>query len=342
MSQASDTSVAAAMGGMHVARSDSELARDADELLRDAPEANASTNVGGLAASMESEEPAMHNDATGKCASSNGSSDHDDLFNYEDEAGEEDQYAGAVQQIMDFGKASGYDVKRIAAKHFVENKELFEEHEKTITDCARDDGSKKIFKQDVQNMIDILTAPPDVATQDSMFGTQDEDEEEEESEADDDLQQYNQAKLVSMLGEINGTIQLIQEKMAKDPVKMALRDYFEKYKKTDRKEHAKALATEMVAFMKTNGFATMPSEKINLLIDCLTAIQGNQQLPSELEAAKSEQVRIEEVLKQKALEDVMGKVEAKTAKTVAASSSAPLDKKRGTQASANSTKRPRK
>lgn len=286
----------------------------------------------------------MHgsNDETGNCLSSKGSSDHDDLFNDEEEDEQLDDYDIAVKKVVQEGEFGGIDVKRIAAKHFVNNKELFEEHGKTIIDCARDDGSTKIWKLDVQNLIDMLTAPPDVATQESMFGTQDEeDDEEEEEEAFDDLQEHSKAKLIAMLGEVKGTIALIEERMEKDPVKVVLKDFWEEHKKGSNKDHARALGKEMMEFIETTGFATMESEKLKLLIDCLTAMQGNKQLPKELETAKSEQKRIEAVLTQKALEEINDKVDAKAAKKVAAESSIP-DKKRGPQASDSSNKKTRK
>lgn len=158
MSQGSDGSVAAAMSGMHVARSDSQLARDADELLAEAPEANASTNVGGLAASMEA--------ATGKCDSSNGSSDHDDNDEefeqeYEDEEDMDcllsrggvmlQRFASKTQsQETDDGgdyeeelirkefatiKTSTWMQKKIDAKH-VELSALVAQHEKSKKDLV--------------------------------------------------------------------------------------------------------------------------------------------------------------------------------------------------------------
>eukprot|EP00966_Prymnesium_polylepis_P052398 1213538-Prymnesium_polylepis.1 len=66
--------------------------------------------------------------------------------------------------------------------------------------------------------------PERASTQDFF----DEDEEEEEEEEEDngyDLQELSQAKLVAMLGECNGKIDIIVEKMASDPVKMVLKEF---------------------------------------------------------------------------------------------------------------------
>ena len=347
MSQESGESVAAAMGGMDVGdvgRTNSELQRAADELeaeingnaaaaMQQPDSSGHHVAASGLLARMEDEEGVKN--ATGK-----GGSDDDDIFSSEEDEDEDEAAAAAraklIKECIKAGKDGGIVVKPLAAELYVDNVDvLYENGWKNILDFEIEDDKKVLYKKHVQAAMDsckVGVVVERAATQDFFAASQEEEVEEDEDDDDDDLQELSQAKLIAMLGETTGKIEIIEEKLKDDPLKVVLKEFASGYKgkAADEVSRAKELVSYMKDYIKTEEFINMASEKRELIVKLHTAMhEKKEELPKQLNMEKAEKERLEEIVKQKALEAVMGKAAKAANKTKAkAAASAPPPKRR--------------
>ena len=346
MSQESGERVAAAMGGMDVGdvgRTNSELQRAADELdaeisgnaaaaMQQPDSSGHHVAASGLLARMEDEEHVKN--ATGK-----GGSDDDDIFSSEEDEDEDEAAAAAraklIKECIKAGKDGGIVVKPLAAELYVDNVDMLHENGwKNIMDFEIEDDKKTLYKKHVQAALDsckVGVVIERAATQDYFAASQEEQSEESEEE-DDDLQELSQAKLIAMLGETTGKIEMIEEKLKDDPLKVVLKEFASgfKGKAADDVSRAKELVGYMKDYIKTEEFLNMASEKRELIVKLHTAMHEKKEvLPKQLNMEKAEKERLEEIVKQKALEAVMGKAAKAANKTKAkAAASAPPPKRR--------------
>ena len=163
------------MDEMQPMRSDSELLAAAAELdaeiesNKDKASGGSSGspagNTAGLVSRMESEEPLMQQEETGKCDSSIGDSSGDE----NDAEAARAAFETEMKKVIAAGRAAGFDVKKKAAEFFVEESELMAANDKTIIDCARGDGTKLIYKQDVETIVDAIKMPVPVRREESEW-----------------------------------------------------------------------------------------------------------------------------------------------------------------------------
>ena len=332
MSQESAGSATAAMDNMLVdemqpMRSDSELLAAAADL-----DAEIESNKDKAGSGLGSGSGVPEGNPVGVDTTGKGGSDDSDIFSSSEENEEDEEEAAAavraklIKDTIKDGAHSGITVKPLAAELYVDNVDLLNENGwKTILDFVIEDNKKTLYKKHVEAAIYSCKAglmPERASTQD-FFDEEEEEEEEDEEDNDYNLKELSQTKLVSMLGECNGKIEMIVEKMTSDPVKMVLKEFASgfKGKAADDMSRAKEIVSEMKNYIKSKEFNEMSSEKRDLMINVLSAMREKSDvLPVQLKLEKAEKERLEEIVKQKALDDAMAKVDKATSKRVAQAS----------------------
>lgn len=338
MSQESDASVAAAMAQLQAVRSASELAAAAAELdaeiqanenqhVEDAS-GSAVGNASGLVSRMESEEPLMQEE-TGKCASSDGeSSDENDSVLVAARVAFEKE----MKKVIDAGKAAGFDVKKKAAEFFVEEVELLAANDKTIVDCARGDGSKTIYKQDVVVVVDALKKPPELLREESEWAaTQEEDYEEEE---EDWLEGKSIKELTEMQAEKQIELESIESKLESGAMAMVFKEFARGAKKESNASELKALSDKVKLEVEKPFFKGLGKVGHELMVKVHKAAVEEGELPAVADGLRVELAAIKSA-----------KAAAKAAKEEAKEQEElkkMMDKKRTAQASGLAAKRSRK
>jgi hypothetical protein len=342
MSQESAGSAAAAMNNISVddvqpMRSDSELLAAAAELdaeiesNKDKASGGSSGspagNPAGLVSRMESEEPLMQQEETGKCDSSiGGSSDEDDA------AAARAAFDAEVNKVIAAGRAAGLDVKKKAAEYFVEEAELLAANDKTIGDCVRNDGSKKIYKQDVVAVVDAIKMPvPVPVREESEWAASLEVEEEFEEDDEDYLEGKSIKELTEMQAEKAIELEGIEGKLASGAMSLMFKEFARGAKKEANASELKALSDKVKLEIKKPFFKGLGKVGHELMVKVHKAAVEEGELPAAADGLRVELAAIKSA-----------KAAAKAAKEEAKEQEELkklMDKKRTTQASGSSSKR---
>jgi hypothetical protein len=342
MSQESAGSATAAMDNismdeMQPMRSDSELLAAAAELdaeiesNKDKASGGSSGspagNPAGLVSRMESEEPLMQQEETGKCDSSIGESSGED-----DAAAARAAFDAEVNKVMAAGRAAGLDVKKKAAEYFVEESELLAANEKTIVDCARGDGSKKIYKQDVVAVVDAIKMPvPVPVREESEWAASLEVEEELDEDDEDYLKGKSIKELTEMQAEKAIELEDIEGKLASGAMSLMFKEFARGSKKEANASELKALSDKVKLEIEKPFFKGLGKAGHELMIKVHTAAIEEGELPA---AADGLRVELRAIKSAKAAAKA-SKEEAKEQEELKKL----MNKKRTTQASGSSSKR---
>ena len=341
--QESGLSVAAAMEGMDVdeveaTRSNSELLRAAEELEAEiaadaagnkkAVHSGAASGSGVVAGAGGA---AAEVDATGKCASSDGDSSDED----EDDAAAAARLAfdEEMKKVIAAGRAAGFEVKKKAAEFFVEELDLLVANDKTIVDCARSDGSKKIYKQDVVMVVDELKKPPEVLREESEWAATQESVVSEEEE-DDWLEGKSIKELTEMQVEKQLELEGIEKKLESGAMAMVFKEFARGAKKESNATELKALSDKVKLEVEKPFFKGLGKVGHELMVKVHTAAIEEGVLPA---AADGLRVELTAIKSAKAAAKA-AKEEAKEAEELQKM----MEKKRVAQASGAVSKQRRK
>ena len=339
MSQGSELAVAAALGGMGVEepdapmRSNSELAAAAAELDAEIESSRAAGSgaaaAAGSGAAAAAGSGAADEDATGKNDSSNGeSSDEEEAA----EAAARAAFDAEVKKVMAAGRAAGLDVKKKAAECFVEEAELLAANDKTIVDCVREDGSKKIYKQDVVVVVDelkMLKMPPEPVREESGWAASQESVEEEEEE--DWLEGKSIKELTEMQAEKMLELEGIEGKLASGATALVFKEFARGSRKEANASELKALSDKVKLEIKKPFFTGLGKVGHELMIKVHTAAIEEGELPAAADGLRVElaQIKAAKAATKAAKEEAKEEEEMKKA----------MDKKRVAQASGSVSKR---
>ena len=342
MSQESAGSAAAAMNNISVddvqpMRSDSELLAAAAELdaeiesNKDKASGGSSGspagNPAGLVSRMESEEPLMQQEETGKCDSSIGDSSGDE----NDAEAARAAFETEVKKVIAAGRAAGLDVKKKAAEYFVEEAELLAANDKTIGDCVRNDGSKKIYKQDVVAVVDAIKMPVPVRREESEWAASLEVEEELDEDDEDYLEGKSIKELTEMQAEKAIELEGIEGKLASGAMSLMFKEFARGAKKEANASELKALSDKVKLEIEKPFFKGLGKVGHELMIKVHTAAIEESELPA---AADGLRVELRAIKSAKAAAKA-AKEEAKEQEELKKL----MDKKRTAQASGSTSKR---